>query len=189
MKKFDFIGFINWDVKTNHITRDEAIEKLKEYCKEYSYSCDYEIYEIDTFKCLPHYDYDNAEHIGNNFVQKIIDFINSINDGRFVYDKETVNYIIIDTIRSITQYDDYSIEAVSKLIETYNEFNFGWHVLDTEDCSTLLISDLINFKAFYVNLSEEEINSMDNEAFLLYMSQKDWEKFYEKFKRIKYIKS
>lgn len=25
MEKFDFIGFIDWDVKTNNITRDKAI--------------------------------------------------------------------------------------------------------------------------------------------------------------------
>ena len=144
--KFDFIGFIEWCKNTKNISRDEAIENLKLYCRDYN-----KYHNKNKCELITLYYYSYGVSSGKHCVQDFLDFINSLNDNNFIYDQNDIE----------------------KVYPFFNRIIMGYEVFNKKTLETIMIVDLINFNSFISDLSDDEIKTMDNESFLLYMSEKD----------------
>ena len=174
MKKFDFIGFIDWCTNTKNISRNEAIENLKLYCRDYN-----KYHNDNTCELRTLYYYSYGVSSGKHCVQDFLDFINSLNDNSFIYYQNDIKKERENLIKSSIENEnniDFIKILIKKIIHVFDKFDkmmMGYEVINKNTFETIMIVDLINFNSFISDLSDDEIKTMDNESFLLYMSEKD----------------
>ena len=164
--KFDFIGFINWCTNTKNISRNEAIENLKLYCRDYN-----KYHNDNTCELRTLYYYSYGVSSGKHCVQDFLDFINSLNDNNFIYYQNDIKKEREKLIKS--SIENFNIDLIKRIYTLFNTMMMGYEVFNKNTLETTMIVDLINFNSFISDLSDDEIKTMDNESFLLYMSEKD----------------
>ena len=174
MERFDFMGFIEWDVKTNNITRDKSIEKIRDYIEKLNFTFDV------NFVDYRHYNKKTGSEEGSYFLSDVIAFINSQNNNIYLTNEEDIDRYALSEIKRIscvlntTPFTKTDISVVRTIINYSTNIKYGHEVFDIERNTNIPITEIINFSSFIIReLNKIDLYAMDNEAFLLYMTQKD----------------
>ena len=174
MERFDFMGFVEWDVKTNNITRDDSIEKIRDYIEKLNFTCD--VNYVD----YRHYNEKTGFEEGSYFLNDVIAFINSQNNNIYLITEEDIDRYALSEIKRIscvlntTPFTKTDISIVRTITNYSTNIKYGHEVFDIERNTHISITEIINFSSFIIReLSKIDLYAMDNEAFLLYMTQKD----------------
>ena len=174
MERFDFMGFVDWDVKTNNITRDDSIEKIRDYFEKLNFN-----YDENSFD-YRHYNGKYGSEEGSYFLSDVIAFINSQNNDIYLTNEEDIDRYALSEIKRIscvlntTPFTKTDISIVRTITNYSKNIKYGHEVFDTERNTHISITEIINFSSFIIKeLNKIDFYEMDNEAFLLYISQKD----------------
>ena len=174
MERFDFMGFVEWDVKTNNITRDDSIEKIRDYVDKLNFNYDENAFDYR------HYNERYGSEEGSYFLSDVIAFINSQNNNIYLKNEEDIDRYALSEIKRIscvlntTPFTKTDISIVRTITNYSTNIKYGHEVFDIERNTHISITEIINFSSFIIkDLNKIDFYEMDNEAFLLYMSQKD----------------
>ena len=174
MERFDFMGFVDWDVKTNKITRDDSIEKIRDYVDKLNFN-----YDENSFD-YRHYNEKTGSEEGSYFLSDVIAFINSQNNNIYLKNEEDIDRYALSEIKRIscvlntTPFIKTDISIVRTITNYSKNIKYGHEVFDIERNTHISITEIINFSSFIIKeLNKIDFYEMDNEAFLLYISQKD----------------
>ena len=174
MERFDFIGFVEWDVKTNNITRDGSIEKIRDYVDKLNFNFD--VNYVD----YRHYNEKTGSEEGSYFLSDVIAFINSQNNNIYLTNEEDIDRYALSEIKRIscvlntTPFTKTDISIVRTITNYSTNIKYGHEVFDIERNTHISITEIINFSSFIIKeLNKIDLYAMDNEAFLLYMTQID----------------
>lgn len=174
MERFDFIGFVEWDIKTNNITRDDSIEKIRDYVDKLNFNFD--VNYVD----YRHYNEKYGSEEGSYFLNDVIAFINSQNNNIYLTNEDDIDRYALSEIKRIscvlntTPFTKTDISIVRTITNYSKNIKYGHEVFDTERNTHISITEIINFSSFIIkDLNKIDFYEMDNEAFLLYISQKD----------------
>ena len=174
MERFDFMGFVDWDVKTNNITRDDSIEKIRDYFDKLNFNYDENAFDYR------HYNEKYGSEEGSYFLSDVIAFINNQNNNIYLTNEEDIDRYALSEIKRIscvlntTPFIKTDISIIRTILNYSKNIKYGHEVFDTERNTHISITEIINFSSFIIkDLNKIDFYEMDNEAFLLYISQKD----------------
>ena len=179
MERFDFIGFVEWDVKTNNITKDDSIEKIRDYVDKLNFN-----YDENSFD-YRYYNERTGSEEGSYFLSDVIAFINSQNNNIYLTNEDDIDRYALSEIKRIscvlntTPFSKTDISIVRTITNYSTNIKYVHEVFDIEKDTHISITEIINFSSFIIkDLNKIDFYEMDNEAFLLYISQKDWGGYY-----------